>query len=185
VKGGRNSNLGLGMIYDTRDHAFYPRKGMLGDLSFGIEDPLTGSDYTFNKWSADWTVYHSFFKRSVIAANINLQAAHGDVPFYQMSLLGGGRRLRGQFEGRQRDEKAGQAQVEWRQEVLKNWGFTVFFGSGLVSQSYQDLFKQKLNFGYGAGLRYKLDKKEHVNIRLDIGMGGGQILPYLTISEAF
>ncbi|MBU2018538.1 MAG: outer membrane protein assembly factor, partial [Bacteroidetes bacterium] len=185
VKGGVNSAVGLGMIYDSRDHPFYPRNGFLADVSFGVEDKWTGSDFSFNKLNVDITNYYSLTERSVLASNLNIQAAHGDIPFYMMSLLGGGKRLRGQFEGQQRDLKSLQSQVEWRQEFLKNWGFTLFAGAGLVANNYDEIGVQRVNCGYGAGLRYKLDKKEHVNIRLDVGFGGGQILPYFTISEAF
>ena len=185
IKGGRNSFLGTGFIYDSRSHPFYPRSGYLADISMGFENKFTGSDFKFSKLNADITGYYSIFEKSVLAANVNLQAAHGDIPFYMMSLLGGGRRLRGQFEGLQRDLKSFQTQVEWRQEFLKNWGFTVFAGTGMVSGTYQTFFDKQLNFGYGGGLRYKLDRKEHINIRLDVGFGGGQILPYFTLSEAF
>ncbi len=59
-------------------------------------------------------------KRSVVGLNVNMQFNSGDVPFYQLSLLGGSKRLRGQFEGEFRDNLALQSQLEWRQEVFKN-----------------------------------------------------------------
>jgi hypothetical protein len=100
-----------------------------------------------------------------------------------LSLLEEGKRLRGQFEGQNRPLHSTQIHVELRQEFLKSWGFTVFEGSRMVFNCYSDIAMNRINLGYGAGLRYKHDKKEHVKIRLDVG--GGPVLPYFTISEVF
>lgn len=183
--GGINSSIGIGFISDRRDHQFYPRSGTYTEINVDVDHRLTGSHYQCIKMSFNFTYYLSLGDKSVVAANFNSRNAAGEIPFYGLSQIGGTKRLRGQFEGQQRDVNAIQSQIEYRQEFLKNWGFTVFGGTGMAYQTFNQLTSNQLNFGYGAGLRYKLDKKEHVNIRLDVGFGGGRVLPYFTISEAF
>lgn len=185
VMGGVTSSLGLAFLSDKRDHPFYPRSGGITRVEVDVDSRWTGSDFECVKVTMDYTRYFSLTPRSVFAANANLRAATGDIPFYMMSQLGGGRRLRGQFEGQQRDRHTLQMQVEYRQEFLENWGFTAFAGLGQAVSMFNQVPSSTIHPGYGAGLRYKLDKKEHVNIRLDVGFGGGQLLPYFTISEAF
>jgi hypothetical protein len=185
VKAGVNSGIGPSILYDSRSSVFYPRKGVLLDISSTIDLGKIVSDYKFTRLTADFAGFYSPFKKSVVGFNVNYQQNLGDVPFYQLSLLGGSKRLRGQFEGEFRDKYAWQTQIEWRQEFLKNWGFTAFVGAGWVAPNWESLKLKNQKIGSGVGLRYKLNKKDHVNIRLDVGFGGGKVYPYLTIGEAF
>lgn len=38
---------------------------------------------------------------------------------------------------------------------------------------------------YGGGLRFKINRKENVNLRMDYGFGNGQQNIYFFIAEAF
>ena len=185
IDAGINSGLGPALILDTRDSIFYPRKGLYVDLNSTIDLGQFVSDYKYTRLNLDASYFYAPFKRSVIGFNMNYQQNTGDVPFYQLSLLGGSKRLRGQFEGEFRDKFAWQTQLEWGQEFLKNWGFTAFVGVGWVAPNWNSWQAKNQRLGSGVGLRYKLNKKDHVNIRLDVGFGGGKIYPYLTIGEAF
>lgn len=185
VNAGVNAGLGPALLYDSRNSVFYPRSGILLDINSTFDLGKYVSDYKFTRLTADLSGFYSPFKKSVIGFNVNYQQSTGDVPFYQLSLLGGSKRLRGQFEGEFRDKMAWQTQVEWRQEFLKNWGFTAFVGAGWVAPNWESWQIKNQKIGSGVGLRYKLNKKDHINIRLDVGFGGGKVYPYLTIGEAF
>ncbi len=180
-----NSGLGIGFQLDSRDQQFYPRKGFLGEFHIVRDDKWTGSGYQFTKVTFDLTNYKSFSSKSVLATNFNTIFSDGDTPFYLLGLLGGGKRLRGIFEGQYRDNIATQIQAEWRQEFLKNWGVVAFAGLGVIAHDLKTIDFGQTKIAGGIGLRYKLNKKDHVNIRLDIGFGEGKILPYFTIAEAF
>jgi hemolysin activation/secretion protein len=117
--------------------------------------------------------------------NLNLQSNAGDVPFYQLILFGGSKRLRAKFEGEFRDNLALQGQLEWRQEVFKNWKFTAFVRLGYVADGFENLQVKNQKVGSSVGVRYKLNKKDHVNIRLDVSFGNGKVYQYITIGEAF
>ncbi len=185
IRAGINSGAGPAFIYDTRTSVFYPRGGWLIDYSSTYDLGQVISDYRFSRNVLDVSYFYSPMKRSVLGLNINLQQNFGEVPFYQLSLLGGPRRLRGQFEGEFRDNLALQGQIEWRQEILNNWGMVAFIGLGSVASKYGQISWKNQKLGSGVGVRYKLNKKDHVNLRLDVGYGNGKIYPYITIGEAF
>lgn len=182
---GINSGFGPALLFDTRSNVFYPRKGMLLDINSTIDLGNFVSKYRYSRLQVDWVYFFAPFKKSVVGFHANYQQNTGEVPFYQMSLLGGSKRLRGQFEGEFRDHFAWQSQVEWRQEVFKNWGIAAFVGVGWIAPNWQSLQFKNQKIGSGVGLRYKLNKKDHVNIRLDVGFGGGKFYPYVTIGESF
>lgn len=180
-----NSGLGFGFQLDTRDQQFYPKKGFLGEFHVVRDDKWTGSAYQFTKVTFDIAAYKKVLPKSVIAANFNTIYSDGDTPFYLLGMLGGGKRLRGIFEGQYRDNIATQLQAEWRQEFLKNWGVVAFGGVGVIAHDLQQLDFSYTKFAGGVGIRYKLNKKDHVNIRVDVGFAQGKILPYVTLAEAF
>ena len=185
VEGGTTAGNGLALLYDTRDSVYYPRKGILIESNFTQDYGLLLSDFVYARYVVDYAQYQSVGNRSVLAWNVNFQAVNGEAPFYALPVLGGGRRLRGQFEGEWRDKQVLQTQVEFRQEFLKNWGWVAFAGVGWIGGENNRLLNDKMKEGGGLGLRYKLNKRDHINVRLDIGFSRGQILPYITIGEAF
>ncbi|MFT5581335.1 MAG: hypothetical protein ACI9G9_000582, partial [Psychromonas sp.] len=164
---------------------FHPRKSWLVDVSSTFDLGKTLSDYTFTRLNVDVANYSSIGKRSLLASNFYYQQNTGNVSFYQLSLLVGCKRLRGIVEGEIRSNYTWQTQVEYTQEFIKNWGFTIFAATGLVAPRWDSAQFKNLKAGYGVGIRYKLNKKDHVNIRLDLGYSNNQLLPYFTISEAF
>lgn len=185
TNGGVNSGIGVGAQLDTRDRQFYPRKGLFGEFHIVHDNNWTGSDFHFTKTTLDLSGYRSLAKRTVLATNGYAQICSAGTPFYLMGMLGGNKRLRGVFEGRYRDNVSGQVQVEVRQEFLRNWGVVGFAGTGIVGPTISGLQSRDLQFACGAGLRYRLNKKEHVNLRLDVGFSKSGMLPYFTIAEAF
>jgi hypothetical protein len=185
IRLGNNLGFGPAILYDTRSSIFYPRKGILIDINNTNDLGHFVSDYAFSRLLVDASFFVSPFKKSVIGYNLYYQQNTGNVPFYHLSMLGGSKKLRGQFEGEFREKYAWQTQIEWRQEFLKNWGAAAFLGVGWIAPSWNSLQIKNQHVGYGVGLRYKMNKKDHINIRLDVGFGNGKAYPYITIGEAF
>jgi hypothetical protein len=185
IQVGKNLGFGPAILYDSRSSIFYPRKGMLVDINNTNDLGKIVSDYAFSRLIVDASCFVSPFKKSVIGYNLFYQQNTGNIPFYHLSMLGGNKRLRGQFEGEFREKYAWQTQLEWRQELIKNWGVAAFLGIGWVAPNWNSLQLKNQHMGYGVGVRYKLNKKDHINVRLDIGFGNGKTYPYLTIGEAF
>ncbi len=185
TQGGVNSGLGIAAIYDSRDNIYYSRKGLFIDFSSVFDRLYFGSNYVMSKTTLNASYFLSPGKKSVLGFNAYVQGNDGEIPFYQLGLLGGNKRMRGLFEGRYRDNKVVQTQVEWRQEIFNNLGIAGFFGLGWAAKEYNEIAIRNTRTAYGAGVRYKLNKKEHINIRLDFGFSQTGFLTYFTIGEAF
>lgn len=182
---GTNFGLGPAFLYDSRNSVFYPRKGSYFEVASIVNLDEVVSDYDYFSLTVDYRSFWSLTKSTVLGANLNYQQNTGNVPFYQLSMIGGGKGLRGIFKGEYRDHFAWQSQMEVRQELFKNFGTTAFVGVGWINKDWSSLQFQNYHVGYGVGFRYQLNKKDHVNIRLDLGFGEGKFWPYFTIGEAF
>jgi len=178
------SGAGVGLLYDTRDNVFYPSKGVFADFSYLGHGSGTGSAFSYNRYVADVSSYHSLNKRVVLAVNYVVSLTGGTAPFNAMSALGSGKKLRGYYEARFRDENAALLQTELRVNVWKRLSAVVFGGIGVLGNSQQLLRFDAPKAAGGAGLRVRIND-DRLNIRADYGIGNGSTGLYLTIGEAF
>lgn len=183
----RTSSLGISFLKDTRDAIFYPRKGTFAEFYILPTLKAFGADRNFNRIVLDFANYQPLHSKVVLATNIYGSFIQGEnVPFNQLSLLGGAKKMRGLFEGKFRDKNFFLLQAESRFEVWKFFGLTAFSSLGYLGDEKQLVRFDKPKFTYGAGLRIKAIKKEHINIRVDYGIQPGEKGNlYLTIGEAF
>ena len=187
VPGGLGSviaGVGVGFLYDTRDNVFYPSQGVFADFSYLGHGSGTGSEFSYNRYVADVSSYHSLSNRVVLAANYFVSLTGGTAPFNAMSALGSGKKLRGYYEARFRDENAALLQAELRINVWKRLSAVVFGGVGVLGNSQQLLRFNAPKAAGGAGLRVRIND-DKLNIRADYGLGNGSTGLYLTIGEAF
>lgn len=182
--GGRVSGVGVQTNYDTRNGLFYPTRGWVAEVYVYTEGSYSGSDFSYQKLSVDASRYLSFGK-NVLAVNGVAVLSTGDVPFHQMPVIGGTKRMRGYFEGKYRDNNLLILQGEYRFPLYKRFGGVAFGGLGQVSDKLQNVVSSPIRYNFGAGLRFTLDKIQHINIRADYGIGYKSSGFYLTIGEAF
>ena len=114
----------------------------------------------------------------------------GKVPFFHMGLLGGSEVMRGYFNGRFRDNHAFSTTLEYRLPIWWRFGAAAFMAVGDVAPSLDAFKPQSLKYSVGGGLRFMIDKREKINVRLDVGhtigpIGGGNTEFYITASESF
>ena len=183
--GGRVSGFGVLANYDSRDNIFFPTKGFLLETMLYTEQKFTGSNFSYSRISFDASKYISLFKTHVLAINGVGVFMNGDVPFHQMAMIGGTKKLRGYFEGKYRDKNLMLLQTEYRVPLFWRIGAVVFGGYGVVANKIENFSVNNLRYNYGGGLRIMLDTKQKVNIRLDYGLGYKSSGFYLTIAEAF
>lgn len=182
--GGNLYGVGVNLVWDRRDNLFYPTSGHYQYIKFiAYTEP---SDYIFTTFELDVRLYKTLFKNHVWATNFYLKNVAGNAPFYELPALGGHQRMRGYFQGRYRDKNYVSLQTEFRQYFWKRLGFVVFAGIGDVSEEITSLNMNELKYSIGGGLRYLFNKKENVNLRMDIGIGrDGTTGIYFGIEEAF
>jgi len=183
-EGGDIFGLGINLVWDRRDNLFYPTEGHYQYIKFIVyPEP---SDFVFSTFELDVRYYKKLLKKQVLASNLYLKSVGSKAPFYELPALGGQNRMRGYFMGRYRDRNYVAFQSEFRQYISKKIGFVAFGGFGDVGEEITDLSLKELKYSFGGGLRYLFNKKENVNLRMDVGFGkDGNTGIYFGIEEAF
>lgn len=183
IDGGNSIGIGTDLVWDSRDHLFFPKSGGYQYFSTIFYTGL--GDFTFVEFELDVRHYFPIRKDHVLAANFFLQSTTGDTPFYKLPSLGG-MQMRGFFNGRYRDNFYAMTQLEYRQFFADRWGFVVFGTLGNVSEDILNYDFGNLKYSLGTGIRFLFNKKERINLRADIGVGkDGNTGIYFGIEEAF
>ena len=184
-QGGVTSGPGLVALYDTRDNVFFSTDGWYVETILQRNASWTGSDFTYTTFSVDARTFFRTRWDHVIGLNAYGVTQSGDSPFNQLPLLGGSKRMRGYFEGRFRDQNMLTVQAAYRALLFWRIGAVAFVSYGGVAPRLSDLRSENLRYTVGGGLRFQLDRKKKINIRLDAGFGKNTSGYYLTIGEAF
>jgi hypothetical protein len=188
--GGFSSGVGLAFSYDGRDNLFWPLSGGYYKLSTLQCMKWLGSDFSFNRIIVDLRQFVGLGAASVLGLQVYGSRVAGSTPFYQMPLLGGGYIMRGYYLGRYRDAYYLAGQAEYRLMFAKRWGAVAFIGAGEVGSKPSSFQLTHFKPTYGFGLRFALDPKEKLNVRVDICYGrdteGNKLQGvYFNVKEAF
>jgi outer membrane protein assembly factor BamA len=145
-----------------------------------------GNPYLYSSINFDFRTYYNPWFKHVIAFQATTSYRHGDVPFYDLALMGGEYKMRGYYEGALRDKTLVDCQAEYRMPVWKMLGFTTWIGTGRVANNYSNLALDGFWISYGVGIRIKVDSKHNTNLRFDFGFGNDGIDgTYINFAEAF
>lgn len=183
--GGFTSGLGPTLTFDSRDNTVGPRSGYLLNGSFLYFGEPLGSRYTFVKSTLDLRYYLETFPRQVLGLRFHGEAHGGAVPYYQLALLGGDDLLRGYYLGRYRDEALVALEVEYRYPLIWRFSGVAFAGVGAIAGAADELIGVPLRPAGGLGLRFAINQRERLNLRLDVGVGPGTYGFYFMVGEAF
>jgi len=182
--GGTSCGAGLALSWDSRDNIFFPGRGSFHQLEYTVFGGLLGGDFAYQRALMD---LRTFFPLGMTVIGVQLygMAVGGTPPFWRLALLGGDSIMRGYYLGRYRDNVTIAAQVECRVMILGPFGAAAFLGAGGVAPSAGELRLDQSRPSYGGGLRYMLDRKEKLTLRVDAGFGSGTSGIYFNIREAF
>lgn len=184
-KGYSNLGLGLGVVYDTRHNVLNVRKGFLSELGYIAYEPVWSSTNTLRTIFIDNRVFLNVTKRNVLAFQAIGQFSKGEVPFNQLSMIGGEMMMRGYYLGKYRDKNmiGFQAEHRWLPfPFSKRFGGAAFAGVGSVSPN---LNFNKFLWNAGGGLRFLIFPKRDIFTRFDVGLNPDGYGFYLFIGEAF
>lgn len=174
-------------LYDRRNKKENASSGSLNSIKYSISDKTLASDYNFTKIESDNRYYFSFNRNNVLAIQLLLKAAKGDVPFYELPSLGGEETLRGFLYGRLRDKVSIHLGSEYRfplHEINKiKIAGIVFIDIGRVYSSLDKIELNDLYMAYGGGLRFILSPSAIV--RLDMGFSYEGLGLNLTFGNTF
>lgn len=183
--GYNNLGLGLGVVYDTRHNVLNVRHGYLSEIGYLWYQKAWGSTNQLTTLFIDNRAFFKINKNRVLALQTIGQFSHGEVPFNQLSMIGGEMMMRGYYLGKYRDENMVAFQTEHRWlpfKFSKRIGAAVFGGIGSVSPN---LHFDKLLWTAGGGLRVLLFPKRDIFTRLDVGFNPDGYGVYIFIGEAF
>lgn len=183
-----NSNsaaLGFHVQRDRRDSTFYPTKGSLFDFTSDFFDQAWGSRREYQTYKISYNGFHEMRPRQVFAYRAMGCTANGSVPFYDLCLFGFNSDIRGYTTGQFQNRRMFAAQAEYRIDWKKRLGFVGFGGVGGVARNWGDFRTDELLPGAGVGLRFKLDKKNHINYRVDFAYGREGHTLSIGLGEAF
>ena len=187
-RGSRNFGLGLGVVYDNRHNVLNVREGFFGETGFLHYDDAWGSDFSFTQFFLDARYFHPVTRNQVLAGQLVANNVWGDVPFNQLSLMGGESMMRGYYLGRYRDKTLLATQIEYRFlpfPFSKRWGAAAFVSTGGVSSSPRETKLSEWVVAGGAGVRFMIFPSKDVFTRLDVAFTEEGPGIYFFIGESF
>ena len=173
--------------WDSRDNILNAYRGSFLNLRGELHRTALGSSHPFEVFIADFRKYIPLSEKAfhVLAFQLLHQATFGQVPFAELSMLGGSMINRGYFQGAYRDRHTLSIQAEYREMIWKNFGAVFFASAGNTMPAYDDLKLGETKFALGAGLRFALLPENRINLRLDFAWGEDSQGIYVGIAESF
>jgi len=170
IEGGTKNSLGLALIYNSRDDQFRPTMGWRIKLLAEETNKALYNDYDFTRYIFDIRRFINIFgKYNIIALRLQAEEVEGkakEIPFYEMSRIGGPWSLRGYWDERFQGRGKTLINAEYRFKVLEitdGLGFLdvvldglIFFDTGRVFLEHKDWYTgiaKDYKYSYGAGIR--------------------------------
>jgi len=177
--------LGFHLQRDRRNSTFYPTKGNLFDVTADFFDQLWGSRREYQTYKVSYNGFRAIADKQVFAYRAMACSANGSVPFYDLCLYGFNSDLRGYTTGEFQNRRMFATQAEYRIELPKRLGLVAFGGVGGTARRWNEFRSDGLLPAAGAGLRFKLDKQNHINYRVDFAFGREGRTISIGLGEAF
>lgn len=182
------SGLGPSLLYDGRDNILSTFRGNYLEMTALLNGAALGSDYRFTRFLLDARHFQPLrpSSKTILATQLVVQFNTGTVPFRELANLGGDKILRGYYDGRYRDRQLLALQAELRRPLFWRFNGVVFGSLGQVGNTLGALADSPVKATGGAGIRFKYNRRDRLNIRFDYGFGrDGSSGFYFSIGEAF
>lgn len=175
--------VGLTFLIDTRNIPTAATRGVYLRIDALANPRFLANKYTFSGVEGTISAYHGVWKGGTLAWMGHTSLTWGNTPWGLMPSFGGSHRMRGYWEGRYRDKMEADATLELRQHVWHRNGIVCWVGTGTVFPCFGDLRLSHLL--PNAGIGYRWEFKQGVNVRLDVGFGRGEKSFNFSLNEAF
>lgn len=177
--------IGFKVERDTTPNRFYPTKGSMLDFSADFFSQDLGGTFSFQTYRFSFDKFRSFGAKQVLAYNAYVCSTGGRAPFFGQCVFGMNNELRGYPAGRYIDQMMLATQLEYRRDLFWRFGAVVFGGVGEVGPTWGEFNATNLLPSGGAGVRFNVSTKYHVNLRADIAQGKDQHTFSMGLGEAF
>jgi outer membrane protein assembly factor BamA len=183
----------LALTYDTRNSQITPTQGRFGQVFIEVADEAIGSKASFVRYGLEgrW-FWPQLRERLVLAVRGLLDRVDGpNVPFFELSELGGDETLRGFGENRFLDEGRVLFNAEERLKVFQlNYGnvrtdieLAVFTDVGRVFHNFSDLGSGKIQAVVGGGIRFLAASQ--IVAKIDVGVGSEGVAIFTGLDYPF
>ena len=183
----------LALTYDTRNSLVMPTQGRFGQVFVEVADEAIGSKASFVRYGLEgrWLWPH-LGERLVLALRGLVGRVDGsNIPFFELSELGGDETLRGFGENRFLDEGRVLVNAEERFKVFQlNYGnvrtdieLAVFTDVGRVFHNFSDLGSGKIQAVVGGGIRFLAASQ--IVAKIDVGVGSEGVAIFTGLDYPF
>ncbi|MEI8204719.1 MAG: BamA/TamA family outer membrane protein, partial [Bacteroidota bacterium] len=168
-KGGKCSGLIANITYDSRDNVIFPTRGSFFEGTSKIHQTLFGSDFNYQTYELNLRKYFRLSKKKlhILAVQLFGYFTNGNVFVKDLAELGSEYLMRGYYQGRYRDRNQIAMQLEYRLPIWKRFSMVLFGGSGDVENKLSNFAKPNLKYSSGLGIRFTINRRENLNIRID------------------
>ncbi|WP_108945246.1 BamA/TamA family outer membrane protein [Shewanella halifaxensis] len=180
----RSVGLNVLLNHDSRDNVLNPRTGRILEIDARFYRQYLGSKTDFDVYNALYSEYMQTGRNEdILAWQVRGRFTSGEVPWDQLSKVGGGDLLRGYTSGRYRDKQMLMSQVEYRLNLPGRHGMVFWAGAGMIADDVSEFDGKSILPNAGVGYRFEV--KPRVNLRLDMAWGDGDSGFYFNVNEAF
>lgn len=190
--GGWVNYLKTGFIWENRNREFDPRRGNRAEFEVRYS-PAAISNYALTTMRLEFLQYIPLFDWLKAANRLELRHAAGDVPFWEMSMIGDEQSLRGYPFNRFLGNSSVAYSLELRSWILTypelfnlKLGGQLFTDTGRVftpENNFSDLFEgYKQTFGFGGAMSVI---NPDLILRGDIGFSEDMTRVYIGVGYAF
>ena len=177
--------IGIHVQRDLRNSTFYPTKGSIFNLTGDFFDQAWGSKRQYQTYKLSYSAYRALGEKQVFAYTGMICSANQNVPFYDLCFYGTQGYLRGYTGGEFQNRRMFATQAEFRRILKGRFGVVAFGGVGSIARRWNEFRSDQFLPAGGAGLRFTLDKKNHINYRIDWAVGRAGHTLTIGVGEAF
>jgi hypothetical protein len=184
LKNESNWGIKILLLKDSRNNILTPTSGTY----FKVMNTFKFSEIFYDQLSLDIRKYYSLGRSQnhIIAARFYQSSVFNTPPFYDYSLIGGDKLVRGYYYGRYREKNLSSIQAEYRFNLFWRIGLATFGGVSALYNDFTPATKITSKPNIGVGLRFLVDKKENTNLRFDYAVGSNdQSGFYVSFGESF
>ncbi len=173
----RYIDSGIKITHDTRDKLDYPEHGGLRSFTYHHFFCFNHPDFNYDQFEVDVHQYVSLgrprqlfaFHTGWVFQNPN---GSGKIPFYRLATLDAGTPLRGFVNGRFRDRNSAIVNAEYRFPVWTMIDGVLFYDTGRVYHSLNNISINALKYSVGGGLKLSIPKLALFSVQAGYGGEG-------------
>lgn len=173
--------VGVFIQYDGRNTSFTPSNGVSAKFEIKNFDSNWGSDYDYNDYKGSLFHYTPFGEYSSLGLRLVGQSVSGDAPFFAYPFVS----LRGIPAMRYQGETAVTVEAEYLWGITPRWSMVFFGGLGKTTAIHQFLGEGQQVAAGGLGFRYRLARKQGLQVGVDLARGPEDTSIYLTVGSAW